>query len=59
MLITVTIGAVFSFELSEYTVNENAGEVTVSILLVESELAVPLSLQLIPSDISACENIIA
>lgn len=46
----------FAFEFSEYTVNENADEVIVSILLLEMELAVPTSLQLIPSDISASEN---
>lgn len=47
----------FGFEFSEYTVNEDADEVIVSILLLETELAVPVSLQLIPSDISARENI--
>lgn len=47
----------FGFEFSEYTVNENADEVIVSIFLLETELAVPVSLQLIPSDISAREKI--
>ena len=57
VLIFVAVGTVFGFEFSEYTVNEDANEVIVSVLLLETELAVPLSLQLIPSDISARENI--
>lgn len=56
MLIVIAVGTAFAFEFSEYTVDENAGDVIVSILLLETELAVPVSLQLIPSDISACEN---
>ena len=49
-------GPVFAFEFSEYTVNENVGEVIVNILLLETELSLPVSLQLSPSDISASEN---
>lgn len=54
--INCSLGAVFGFEFSEYTVDEDTGEIIVSILLLEMELAVPVSLQIIPSDISACEN---
>lgn len=48
----------FAFEFSEYTVNENADKIIVSILLLGTELAMPVSFQLIPSDISARENIL-
>ena len=50
------IVAVFGVEFSQYTVNENAEELLVNVVLLESELAFPVLLHLSPSDISAGYN---
>lgn len=46
----------FGLEFSEYRVDENDKELILNIILYESELAIPVSLNLSPSDISAGDH---
>ena len=48
-----TKGAVFGLEFSEYIIEESDKSFVVSILLVEKDLAMPISLQLTTTDVSA------